>query len=491
MTSFPETLPALLADKRQRFGSRTALREKDLGVWEEVSWSEYYDHVKYCALGFLALGLQRGDKVAILGDNCREWLYADLAAQAAGGTAVGVYPTNPPKQVEYVLDHSDSVLVVVRDQEQTDKVLEVKASLPKLKKIIVMDMKGLRHYRDPDTLSFSDLEALGKERDKATPGIFEELLGRIRPEDVALMVYTSGTTGVIAGCSAVYSHPAALLDWGFVGINYRPTITELQQAVLDYGPVVANVCTGPAFQAYHGGIFGTDEKDYCAPDRINHSVVLVGWGSSGGSWGSSGGSVGLAASAYVSPYIARPQTVVVARATNSVSRPDARSALLTVSVPADARVYVNGKATSSTGSFRQYISPSLSQGGAYTYEVRVEATRVGQVVGQTQTVQLRAGETQNLAFNLDQSRAVETSLTLQVPQDAIVVLAGEATTATGAVRTYKTKTLTSGQAWPDYSIQVSVVRNGQLVTQEKTIRLIGGRQESLRFSFGDQQVAAR
>ncbi|MCU0874871.1 MAG: TIGR03000 domain-containing protein [Pirellulaceae bacterium] len=152
---------------------------------------------------------------------------------------------------------------------------------------------------------------------------------------------------------------------------------------------------------------------------------------------------------------------------------------------------LNGKATSSTGSFRQYISPSLSQGGAYTYEVRVEATRVGQVVGQTQTVQLRAGETQNLAFNLDQPRAVETSLTLQVPQDAIVVLAGEATTATGAVRTYKTKTLTSGQAWPDYSIEVSVVRNGQLVTQEKTIRLIGGRQESLRFSFGDQQVAAR
>ncbi len=210
MTSFPETLPALLADKRQRFGSRTALREKELGVWEEVSWSGYYDHVKFCALGFLTLGLQKGDKVAILGDNCREWLYADLAAQAAGGTAVGVYPTNPPKQVEYVLDHSDSVLVVVRDQEQTDKVLEVKASLPKLKKIIVMDMKGLRHYRDPDTLSFSELEALGKERDKATPGFFEELLGRIRPEDVALMVYTSGTTGPPKGAMLTHSNLVAL-----------------------------------------------------------------------------------------------------------------------------------------------------------------------------------------------------------------------------------------------------------------------------------------
>ena len=91
------------------------------------------------------------------------------------------------------------------------------------------------------------------------------------------------------------------------------------------------------------------------------------WGSSGGSWGSSGGSVGVVTGAYVSPYIARPQTVVVARATISVSRPDARSALLTVSVPADARVYINGKATSSTGSFRQYASPNLSQGKTYTY----------------------------------------------------------------------------------------------------------------------------
>jgi len=210
MTSFPETLPGLLASNRQRFAGRTALREKELGVWKEVSWNEYYDHVKYCSLGFLALGLQKGDKVAILGDNCREWLYADLAAQAAGGTAVGVYPTNPPKQVEYVLDHSDSILVVVRDQEQADKVLEVKSRLPELRKIVVMDMKGLRHYRDPDTLSFSELESLGKEKDKASPGLFEELLGRTRPDDVALMVYTSGTTGPPKGAMLTHRNLVSL-----------------------------------------------------------------------------------------------------------------------------------------------------------------------------------------------------------------------------------------------------------------------------------------
>jgi len=210
VSAFPETLPGLLAANKQRFAERTALREKELGVWEEVSWNEYYDHVKYCCLGFLALGLRRGDKVAILGDNCREWLYADLAAQAAGGTAVGIYPTNPPKQVEYVLDHSDSVLIVVRDQEQTDKVLEVKARLTQLRKIIVMDMKGLRNYRDPDTLSFSELESLGKAKDKASPGLFEHLLDQTRPEDVALMVYTSGTTGPPKGAMLTHSNLVAL-----------------------------------------------------------------------------------------------------------------------------------------------------------------------------------------------------------------------------------------------------------------------------------------
>jgi uncharacterized protein (TIGR03000 family) len=154
-------------------------------------------------------------------------------------------------------------------------------------------------------------------------------------------------------------------------------------------------------------------------------------------------------------------------------------------------VYINGKATSSTGSFRQYASENLSQGKMYTYHVRAEAERGGKAVTQSETVQLRAGKTLNLAFNLDQPRAVETSLTLQVPDDAVVVLAGEATAATGTVRTFKTTNLNSGQAWSDYSIQVSVVRNGQTMTQEKNISLVGGRQESLRFTFGDHQVAAR
>lgn len=241
-----------------------------------------------------------------------------------------------------------------------------------------------------------------------------------------------------------------------------------------------------------GGSWGSSGGSW---GRRSHHVYYGSWGSSGGSWGSSGGSwgssggssgssggsVGVVTSTYASPYVTRSKTVVTS----------STKASLTVSVPADARVYINGRATSSTGTMRQYASPNLSQGKTYTYEVRAEANRGGQVVKQTETVQLRAGETRNLAFRLDQPRAVETGLTLNVPEDAVVVLAGEATTATGSLRTYKTAHLNAGQEWSNYAVQVSVVRNGQTLKQEKTISLVGGRQESLRFTFAEQQVAAR
>lgn len=210
MKSFPETLPGLLARNRERYGDRTALREKNLGIWQEVSWNQYYEHVKRCCLGFLSLGVQKGDKVAILGDNCPEWLYADMAAQTAGCVSVGIYPTNPPKQVEYVLGHSDSVLVVAKDQEQADKVLEVKSELPNLLKVVVVDMKGLRHYEDADLLSIADVESLGEKKAEECPGLFEELLMRTDPEDVAIMVYTSGTTGPPKGAMLTHANLVSL-----------------------------------------------------------------------------------------------------------------------------------------------------------------------------------------------------------------------------------------------------------------------------------------
>jgi long-chain acyl-CoA synthetase len=209
-TDPPDTLPRLLARNRRLYGEQVGLREKDLGIWQEVSWEQYYRHVKHFCLGAISLGLQRGDKLAILGDNCLEWLYADLGAQTAGAVVVGIYATNPPKQVQYVLEHSDSLTVVVRDQEQADKVLEVMGSLPSLKKIIVIDMKGLRHYDDPHIISFQEVEALGRNKASEDPELFEALISQTRAHDVALMVYTSGTTGPPKGAMLTHRNLLSL-----------------------------------------------------------------------------------------------------------------------------------------------------------------------------------------------------------------------------------------------------------------------------------------
>ena len=199
-----DTLPKLFLRNRNLYPDKIALREKDLGVWQPVSWKKYWDHVCFFALGLKTLGLEKGDKVAILGDNCREWLYADLAAQCSAAIAVGIYPTDVASQVKYILENSESSFVVARDQEQVDKVLEVKGDLQNLKKVIVIDMKGLRHYKDPLIISFKEIEAFGESLHRKEPGLFGKMVEDTRPEDVAIIVYTSGTTGAPKG--AMLSH---------------------------------------------------------------------------------------------------------------------------------------------------------------------------------------------------------------------------------------------------------------------------------------------
>ncbi len=190
-----KTLGQFFFDRVAERGDRVALREKDFGIWQRVTWNDYLGHVKRFALGLISLGFERGDKLAIISENCREWLYADLAAICLGGVTVGVYPTSPYPEVHYVVKHSDSSFVVCEDQEQTDKILEVIDDLPLIKKIIVKDMKGLRHYPKENILSFEEVERRGAELDRKRPELFDEEVAKGDPEDVCIMVYTSGTTG--------------------------------------------------------------------------------------------------------------------------------------------------------------------------------------------------------------------------------------------------------------------------------------------------------
>ena len=206
------TIPKLLKRNRFRYRRRVALREKHLGIWQTVSWDMYWQHVRNFSLGLKELGLKdRGDKVSILGDNCREWLYADIAAQCCRAIAVGIYPTNVAEQCFYVLDDSDSSMVVCKDQEQVDKVLEVKDRLPQLEYIIVVDMKGLRNYKDPMILSFNEVENIGFSRHEEDPECFEAMVATTQPDDVAIMVYTSGTTGKPKGAMITHSNMVAMI----------------------------------------------------------------------------------------------------------------------------------------------------------------------------------------------------------------------------------------------------------------------------------------
>jgi long-chain acyl-CoA synthetase len=194
------TLPALLKRNAKRYGdSRVAIREKEFGIWQSTTWQGYYEHVRDFALGLHKLGFKRGDKVAYAGDNRPQGLYAELAAQALGGAIVGIYPDSHLDQVEYIINHSDAIYVVAGDQEQADKVLELKSTCPKVKKVIVDDPKGLRHYDDPILAYFKGIQKLGRELAVEEPGLFDEMIAGLTPDDVGMINYTSGTTGLPKG----------------------------------------------------------------------------------------------------------------------------------------------------------------------------------------------------------------------------------------------------------------------------------------------------
>jgi len=204
-----DTLPKLLKHNYETWGEkRIAMREKDFGIWQEFTWKDYYENVKYFALGLKVLGFQRGDKVCIIGDNEPEWYWAEIACQSMGGISIGIFVDSMPDEIKYILEHSEAVFVVARDQEQTDKILQIREYLPRVKKVIYWDPKGMWSYNDPFIISFEEVQRLGQEYEKTYPKFFENMIDRGNGRDLAIICYTSGTTGLPKG--AMVSHKSLI-----------------------------------------------------------------------------------------------------------------------------------------------------------------------------------------------------------------------------------------------------------------------------------------
>ncbi len=193
--SAPDTLPKYLLDTTARQPKQIAMRKKYLGIWREFTWEESCANVRDFALGLVSLGLKRGDKVAILGENDPEYYWAEIGVQCAGAVAVGIFTDAGPAEIQYVVSHSDAAFVLAKDQEQCDKVLAGRAQLPLVKKVIYWEERGMWNYHDDWLMSFAAVQKLGRERHAREPHPFEQIIAEGQGDDLAIFCYTSGTTG--------------------------------------------------------------------------------------------------------------------------------------------------------------------------------------------------------------------------------------------------------------------------------------------------------
>ena len=202
----PDTFPKLLERNARQFGDSPSIREKDYGIWQTWTWSQVHDEVRRIAAGLASLGIKRGDKVAIVGDNRPQLYWSMCAAQALGAIPVPVYQDSVAEEMGFVIDHAEADIAIAEDQEQVDKLLVIREKHKRPARIVYKDSRGMRGYTQPGITALADLVTRGSEFLQAHPGFLDAEIARGKGADVSVMLYTSGTTGQPKGVMLTYDN---------------------------------------------------------------------------------------------------------------------------------------------------------------------------------------------------------------------------------------------------------------------------------------------
>jgi len=267
-----ETMAAMFWNAARLRGDTVWMRQKKLGIWRSWSWKQTADAVAEIAGGLMAIGFAPHECASILSNTVIEWVLCDLAVLSCGGVSNGIYPTDAASQVHYLCEDSRTTVLFVEDDEQLDKALEVRAALPLLRKIVVFDMEGLRDLHDADVISLDALRALGRDHNKAHPQELEQRVAACRPDDLAILVYTSGTTGKPKG--AMHSHRGLV----YTTRGYNTLVAQDEQDErMCFLPLchIAERMGGEYFAMYTGSILNFVENPETVPENVREIAPTV------------------------------------------------------------------------------------------------------------------------------------------------------------------------------------------------------------------------
>jgi long-chain acyl-CoA synthetase len=267
-----DTIPAMFWNAVKARGPNVWMRQKDFGIWHSWTWNQTAEAVREIGNGLLALGFAPHDTASILSNTNIDWVLADIAVLSAGGVSNGIYPTDAAEQVQYLCEDSSTTVLFVEDDEQLDKALAVREQLPKLRKIVVFDMEGLRDLHDPQVISLDALRALGREHAKQFPDALQARVAACKPSDLAILVYTSGTTGKPKG--AMHSHHG--LVYTVRGYNTLIARSDADECMC-FLPLchIAERMGGEYFSLYTGAKLNFVENPETVPENVREIAPTV------------------------------------------------------------------------------------------------------------------------------------------------------------------------------------------------------------------------